>query len=171
MCVPTYTAPMPPNAMSSSTRYLSSSIVPGASWRGSGAASTHRGYGTTPLISRRSVLALRIHYSAATQYVPAMLLLTAFIEIDPRDREVLRPALSDVIAATRLEEGCAEYGCYEDTQAPGRYVFVERWRDKAALDRHLATPHMAAWMQAARGVLTSATGTLFDVAGQKSLRP
>jgi len=63
-----------------------------------------------------------------------MLLLTAFIEVAPSDREAIHAALSDVIASTRAEEGCEDYGCYEDTQQRGRYVFIERWRDKTALD-------------------------------------
>lgn len=100
-----------------------------------------------------------------------MLLLTAFIEVAPADREVIRAALPDVIAATRAEDGCEEYGCYEDTWQPGRYVFVERWRDQAALDRHLATAHMAAWMKVAGPKLKSARGLLHAVASTTELRP
>jgi quinol monooxygenase YgiN len=100
-----------------------------------------------------------------------MLLLTAFIEVAPADRAAIRAALPAVIASTRAEDGCEEYGCYEDTQQPGRYVFVERWRDKAALGRHLATPHMAAWMKVAGPKLKSARGFLHDVAASTELRP
>ena len=63
------------------------------------------------------------------------------------------------------------YGCYEDTQQLGCYVFVERWRDNAALDRHLATAHMAAWMKVARTGLRSARGVLYDIASATELRP
>src|SRR5690242_13051076 len=100
-----------------------------------------------------------------------MLLLTAFIEVAPSDREAIRIALAEVIPATRAEEGCEEYGCYEDTQKPGRYVFVERWRDQAALDRHLGTPHMAAWMKAAGPRFISARGVLYDIKSATELRP
>ena len=100
-----------------------------------------------------------------------MLLLTAFIEVAPTDRDGIRAALPGVIASTRAEDGCQEYGCYEDTQQPGRYVFVERWRDKAALDRHLRTPHMAAWMKVAGPRLKSARGSIHDVAATTELRP
>ena len=98
-----------------------------------------------------------------------MILLTAYIEVT--DRDAIRAALPAVITATRAEDGCAEYGCYEDTQQPGRYVFIERWRDKAALDRHLSTPHMAAWMTVAGPRLKSAHGTLHDIASTTELRP
>jgi quinol monooxygenase YgiN len=100
-----------------------------------------------------------------------MLVLTAFIEVAPRDRETIQAALAKVIAATRAEDGCDDYGCYEDSQRPGRYVFVERWRDQAALDRHLRTPHMGAWMEVAGPRMTSARGFLYDVASSTELRP
>lgn len=100
-----------------------------------------------------------------------MLLLTAFIEVAPSEREAIRAALAEVIPATRAEDGCDEYGCYEDTQKPGRYVFVERWRDQAALDRHLGTPHMAAWMKAAGPRFLSARGTLYETKSVTELRP
>jgi quinol monooxygenase YgiN len=100
-----------------------------------------------------------------------MLLLTAFIEVAQTDRDAIRAALPEVIAATRAEEGCEDYGCYEDTQSPGRYVFVERWRDKAALERHLGTPHMAAWMKVAGPRMKSARGFLHEVASSTELKP
>src|SRR6476660_9162942 len=100
-----------------------------------------------------------------------MLVLTAFIEVAPADRDAIRAALAHVIPATRAEDGCDDYNCYEDTQQPGRYVFVERWRDQAALDRHLATPHMAAWMKVAGPRLKSAQGWIYGIASATELRP
>lgn len=100
-----------------------------------------------------------------------MLLLTAFIEAGPNDREAIAAALAEVIPATRAEDGCAEYGCYEDTQQPGRYVFIERWRDQAALQRHLTTPHMAAWMKVAGPRLKAARGLIYDADSPTELRP
>src|SRR5579864_6496011 len=93
-----------------------------------------------------------------------MLLLTAFIEVAPTDRAAIGAALPAVITATRAEDGCEEYGCYEDAQQQGRYVFVERWRDQSALDRHLSTPHMAAWMKVAGPRLKSARGFVYNIA-------
>jgi quinol monooxygenase YgiN len=100
-----------------------------------------------------------------------MLLLTAFIEVAPNDREAIAAGLAKVIPATRAEDGCVEYGCYEDTGSPGRYVFVERWRDQAALDRHLTTPHMAAWMGVAGPRLKKAQGFIYDADSARELRP
>jgi quinol monooxygenase YgiN len=101
----------------------------------------------------------------------AMLVLTAFVEVAAPDREAIQAALPDVIASTRAEDGCEDYGCYEDTQSPGRYVFVERWRDKPALDRHLATPHMAAWMAVLGPRMRAAQGFLHEVSSSTELKP
>ena len=48
-----------------------------------------------------------------------MLLLTAFIEVAGGDRDAIRAALPAVIASTRGEDGCLDYGGSEATQ-PGR---------------------------------------------------
>jgi len=100
-----------------------------------------------------------------------MLLLTAFIEVAPAERDAIAAGLKQVIPATRAEDGCAEYGCYEDALQPGRYVFVERWRDKAALDRHMGSPHMAAWMKVAGPRLKSAKGFIYDADNAQELKP
>jgi quinol monooxygenase YgiN len=100
-----------------------------------------------------------------------MLLITAYVEVAPSDRDAIRAALPDVIAGTRREEGCDEYGCYEDTERPGRFVFVERWRDRAALDRHIATPHMAAWMTVLGPRVQTAKGAVHEVSASTELRP
>jgi quinol monooxygenase YgiN len=100
-----------------------------------------------------------------------MLLLTAYIEVAPTECDAIAAGLAKVIPATRAEEGCEEYGVYEDTQQPGRYVFVERWRDKAALDRHIATAHMAAWMQVAGPRLKAAVGYIYPGDSRQELRP
>jgi quinol monooxygenase YgiN len=100
-----------------------------------------------------------------------MLVLTAFVEVAVQDREAIQAALPAVIAATRAEEGCEDYGCYEDTQSPGRYVFVERWRDQQALHRHLVTAHMATWMAVAGPKMRAARGYLYEVSSSTELKP
>lgn len=100
-----------------------------------------------------------------------MLMLTAYIEVAAADRPAIHAALAVVITATRAEDGCEEYGCYEDTQHAGRFVFVERWRDRAALDGHLTTPHMAEWMRVAGPRLKAAHGLIYDIASVAELRP
>ena len=50
------------------------------------------------------------------------------------------------------------------TRRGARTIRVHRaLRDRAALDLHLAMPHMAAWMKAAGPKLKAARGFLYDV--------
>jgi quinol monooxygenase YgiN len=51
---------------------------------------------------------------------------------------------SGVIDLTRAEAGCLAYDISRDAAAPDRFVAYESWRDLAALDGHLASPHFAA---------------------------
>ncbi|MFE9422225.1 putative quinol monooxygenase [Kitasatospora sp. NPDC006697] len=45
--------------------------------------------------------------------------------------------------ASRAEEGCVSYQLYVDPADQGRWVIVEEWADRAALDAHLASAHLA----------------------------
>ncbi|WP_367185860.1 putative quinol monooxygenase [Sphingomonas bacterium] len=56
-----------------------------------------------------------------------------------------RPAMAAMLAASRAEDGCLAYNYAQDVLDPCVIHISERWRDRAALDAHFATPHMAAW--------------------------
>jgi quinol monooxygenase YgiN len=45
-----------------------------------------------------------------------------------------------MLAPTRAESGCELYELYE-SDSRGRFYLYETWESRAALDRHLATPH------------------------------
>lgn len=62
--------------------------------------------------------------------------------------EALRQELIKLVAPTRQEEGCIEYRLHQDNQAPAVFIFYENWQDKAALDRHMASPHFLAYIKA-----------------------
>ncbi len=68
----------------------------------------------------------------------------ALIPAKPGSEDVVRDALRTLVAATRQEEGCVAYDLHESQAAPGTFVTVEVWRDQAALDGHMTTPHIAA---------------------------
>lgn len=59
--------------------------------------------------------------------------------------ETVRQALEDVVAATRAEDGCLEYSAHVRQEDPRRVLFYERWRDRAALEAHWASAHLAAY--------------------------
>jgi quinol monooxygenase YgiN len=50
--------------------------------------------------------------------------------------------------ASRLEEGCLDYGYAEDVFDPGLIHVRELWTDQHALDRHFASKHIGEWRAA-----------------------
>lgn len=71
-----------------------------------------------------------------------MLTVVAEILAKPGCEQRLREELLRLIEPTRAEEGCLQYDLHESTEQPGRFLFYENWTSRAALDRHLATPHL-----------------------------
>jgi quinol monooxygenase YgiN len=45
-----------------------------------------------------------------------------------------------MLVPTRGEPGCISYELYE-SDSKGRFYFDETWESRAALDKHIATPH------------------------------
>lgn len=57
-------------------------------------------------------------------------------------REELAALLQAQVAPTRAEAGCINYDFHVDAADPCVFVFYENWTDRAALDTHLAMPHL-----------------------------
>ena len=60
----------------------------------------------------------------------------------PETREELAALLAAQVAPTRDEEGCINYDFHVDAADPCVFVFYENWTSRAALDAHLAMPHL-----------------------------
>lgn len=60
----------------------------------------------------------------------------------PETREELASLLMALVAPTRAEAGCINYDFHVDAADPCVFVFYENWTDRAALDAHLAMPHL-----------------------------
>ena len=52
-------------------------------------------------------------------------------------------AIVEMVRASRAEDGCLDYAFARDLADPDTLVLFERWRDRAALEAHGASPHMA----------------------------
>ena len=50
-------------------------------------------------------------------------------------------AVSKGVKDTRKEAGCRFYTLYADTENALKFVIVEEWESKAALDAHFEMPH------------------------------
>lgn len=81
-----------------------------------------------------------------------MLLILGTIRLPPHKLEEARPAMRRMVEASRREDGCAAYAYAEDVLEPGLIHVIERWRDRAALDAHFASTHIAEWRAAWPGL-------------------
>ena len=50
-----------------------------------------------------------------------------------------------MVSASRAEPGCLEYSYAQDVFDPGLIRITEVWSDRAALDAHFASLHIATW--------------------------
>lgn len=85
-----------------------------------------------------------------------MILVIGTVTVPPEAAEAVRPAMADMMRATREEAGCVSYNLCEDLLEPGRIVISEEWESMAALEAHFAADHMATWRQALADVSVSA---------------
>lgn len=81
-----------------------------------------------------------------------MLIVLAKAQVGPGAMEAAREAIAAMVAASNAEEGCIAYAFTEDLLQPGLIHIVEKWQDEAALAKHFATPHMAAFGAAVSGL-------------------
>lgn len=81
-----------------------------------------------------------------------MIVLAGTFRFDPGKMATARPAVSAIIDKSRAEVGCVTFSFAQDVAEPDLVRVFEVWRDQAALDKHWATPHFAAWKAAREAI-------------------
>ena len=85
-----------------------------------------------------------------------MIYVVATFRIRPGALEPFVEAAYLLIDAARREPGCLYYDLHASVTEPDRMMCYEQWSDRAAFDRHSATPHMTTFVAATKDfVLTS----------------
>ena len=74
-----------------------------------------------------------------------MLLIIGTVRLPPDKIVDARPAMERMISASRAEPGCLEYSYAQDILDAGLIHVKEVWRDRAALDEHFRSAHIAHW--------------------------
>ncbi|PBC04488.1 putative quinol monooxygenase [Mesorhizobium sp. WSM3860] len=74
-----------------------------------------------------------------------MILIIGTIRLPADKLEQAKPAMERMISASRAEAGCLEYSYAQDVLDPGLIHVSEAWRDRAALDAHFKSTHIAEW--------------------------
>ena len=94
-----------------------------------------------------------------------MVILAGTIRIDAVKIDIARVEMAKMLAASRAEDGCIEYSYAVDVVDRGLVRVFEVWRDRAALDRHFQTPHLALWRQAWPAIgISERKLSIYDVA-------
>jgi quinol monooxygenase YgiN len=74
------------------------------------------------------------------------IIVTGVIDLDPTKRDAFIAAALEVMEATRAEEGNEGYAFTGDLGEPGRFHVTEQWASEDAMQAHMASPHLAAFM-------------------------
>jgi len=94
----------------------------------------------------------------------SMVHVLAVITAKPGRRDDILAAFRANVPAVHAEDGCIEYGATVDTEGVGdfqtrfgedTFVAVEKWTSLAALEAHIAAPHMAAYGAKTKDMIAS----------------
>jgi quinol monooxygenase YgiN len=69
----------------------------------------------------------------------------AILQADPGKGPDQLAAFERLAPLVRAEDGCLQYDLHAVVDDPDRFVVVEQWASRGALDAHLASDHMAAY--------------------------
>ncbi|MBX3284860.1 MAG: antibiotic biosynthesis monooxygenase [Actinobacteria bacterium] len=99
-----------------------------------------------------------------------MIIVNGHLTIDPAQRDAAEAAIAAAVAATRAEPGNVDYRFSADLAEPNRINMVEIWQDQAAVDAHMGTDHLAAFMAAIGPCVSGSVSiTSYDVSGSTTL--
>ena len=74
-----------------------------------------------------------------------MLVTIGTIRLPAERLDEARPAMQRMILGSRTEPGCIDYSYAQDVLDAGLIHVTEVWSDRAALDAHFRSPHIADW--------------------------
>jgi quinol monooxygenase YgiN len=68
-------------------------------------------------------------------------MILARVYIKPGSEELFIEAAKSIIEKSNSEEGCLGYMLYQNPYEKTSFIFVEKWKNQAAIDFHFATEH------------------------------
>jgi len=75
-----------------------------------------------------------------------MIIVNGIVRFGEGEIDRLRDSMERNVEATRAEEGCEHYAYAVDIGDPDLLHVAERWSDDSAIEAHMASPHMGAFM-------------------------
>jgi quinol monooxygenase YgiN len=74
----------------------------------------------------------------------------------PGNEERVARELEKLIGPVHRETGVLQYEMHRDLDNPRRFVFIERWKDRASFDAHCNAPHVVEYIRSVEGLLEHA---------------
>jgi len=111
-----------------------------------------------------------IQKPAAPVAQPVLLkkMILAKVFINPEKVEEFITAAQVIIENTRKEPGCISYQLYQDPIRKTDFIFVESYKDQAAIDAHFAAPYFKEFGSTIGGMTSGAVEIrIVDVSGEK----
>ena len=97
-----------------------------------------------------------------------MIIITGTVVIARENRDAFIAAATHHVTLSRTEAGCISRAFHEDVMSPGTFVFVERWRDMAAVQEHFAKDYSRETAAMIRKMAVSSSGVeIHDVASTR----
>lgn len=70
-----------------------------------------------------------------------MITITAKSTVKPEKKEAFLILAEKLVKESRKEKGCLSYCLYEDINHPGKFIIIEEWKDKRAIQSHNTSKH------------------------------
>jgi quinol monooxygenase YgiN len=105
---------------------------------------------------------------AAVQAPDYQKMITARVYIKPGSEDLFIEAAKTIIENSNKEEGCLGYMLYQDPYERTNFIFVEKWKNQAAIDYHFATVHFKDFGTRIEGMTAKpAEIKIIDIASEK----
>lgn len=82
-----------------------------------------------------------------------MLSVVAKIKVKPEFVDLVKAEMLKMVAETVKENGCMNYNLHQDNADDSVFIFYENWSGEDALQNHLQSEHVQAYIQATKGKL------------------
>jgi quinol monooxygenase YgiN len=95
-------------------------------------------------------------------------MITAKVFIKPGKESDFLTAAKVMVENSNKEEGCLGYMVYQDPFEKTNFIFVESYKNQAAIDVHFATPYFKEFGAKTADIISKPTEIkILDIAGEK----
>ncbi|MBN2814909.1 MAG: antibiotic biosynthesis monooxygenase [Bacteroidales bacterium] len=82
---------------------------------------------------------------AATDTLQEHMIIHARVFVKPDHVADFVTAAKAMVDSSNMEPGCISYQLFRHAYDSTQFIFVEEWKDQAAIDAHFAMPYFVTW--------------------------